>query len=338
VKRPPYSNRGVNSRHDSVRELNNGAIPHCDTPPLNVVITDAGYDWLTVTNAARTDQAETLRQIGDHLLLDADGRGFDVKEMGFHGFKGHMSEGVFFGASDKHVMLRLSGETANLWGFWAIPFARNITRCYLQVTCELDRSVWLAHEGLAAVEALIASGTQRSAGRRINSYGVKELKDGYGKSKGATLYLGSRQSDGYCRLYDKGMEVAVKHGADADGAAPLGIRWRYEVETKRDLARNMANTVHAAPLHEQAQVVGAIVASEFDRRGVAVRYGHVDPLRIKRERKESDDERFFRWLMDQVRPAMEKRTDLDPAMRAKALAALGIGSRNMSEFMRVVNG
>ena len=107
-----------------------------------------------------------------------------------------------------------------------------------------------------------------------------------------TLYIGSRSSDAYGRLYDK--------GAESKAEAYAGC-WRYEVEYKRKPALAKARALWSSP-DTEAAIQGDCYRWFSDRRvlpcfrpGAAVVGGEV-PTEV------ADDERWLAWVRRCVQP------------------------------------
>ncbi|MCO4461207.1 replication initiation factor domain-containing protein [Staphylococcus aureus] len=70
------------------------------------------------------------------------------------------------------------------------------------------------------------------AGSSINGFNLAD-----GKSKGATFYIGSKQSNLYCRFYEKNYEQAFKNNCDVE---EFGLWNRYEIQLRKSYAENCA--------------------------------------------------------------------------------------------------
>lgn len=117
---------------------------------------------------------------------------------------------------------------------------------------------------------------------------------------GETLYIGSRNSEQFGRLYDKG-----KHTGKAD----KGLWYRYEVEYKRSMAKAAARMIRdrIALDHDIGQVLSDLVWNWFNTRDtppIFNRKGQV-PLEVKAEIISTSDERKLAWLTSQVSPSVK---------------------------------
>lgn len=112
---------------------------------------------------------------------------------------------------------------------------------------------------------------------------------------GQTLYVGSRRSEKFGRLYDKGVE---------SGQALPGFRYRWEVEYKKPSSDELARALGAVR-DRQAEVITAMVYEFFHLRGIPPLFpksGHAVGLEA-RTRVTSLD-RKLHWIRSQVRPSI----------------------------------
>lgn len=314
---PPPSNRGVKCSGQS-------------SSSRYGTIGCAGVDWVTCTAPRHGESERFLDQLATALLSYNDSCGNELVEAGAHGYKLVSSQGVSWGVRDSDVMLRLSGELAAEWWAEAVGYAGNVSRLDLQVTVKLREPVPLAQLAARAAKRF-QEGERGTRGRgRVGKPPVLVL----GHGSGDTCYLGSRQSAVFCRLYDKGCES----GNVAAGLCEEGEVWRYEIELHDEAATMAAHELRAA--RERGESVegriAAMVSGEFKRRGVRPRFRCDGVIPIRRERKETDREKFLRWLGEQVRTAIENRAEDDPSFKAEALLALGYHGAAVREHLRVV--
>lgn len=118
---------------------------------------------------------------------------------------------------------------------------------------------------------------------------------------GGTLYVGSRTSDKYGRLYDKGAQIGRKE-------IPERSLWRWEVEYKRRCALQALELVTGEAMDGvgRAQTIRANVLGFFGEHHVWI------PKEIQEDRSSlvrysvrvMDDSKTLAWLSDQVKPAI----------------------------------
>lgn len=210
------------------------------------VVFSSGMDWLTCTAKSGRSSLE-LERVADAEIENQRASGVNVVPQSWLGFEGYKLEGLYFGRRDKDVMLCLSGSMAHDLGPLAIQSATNISRLDLQVTIcsngevlELARNAW----------SQLKSADHPSHRPRSFSFIV-------GHPVGQTLYINSRASDNFARIYDKGVESKL---------CPAGMMWRYEVEFKRKVSKQ--ESLALAPSQQLAADVCDRVHSWLTSRGV----------------------------------------------------------------------
>jgi hypothetical protein len=140
----------------------------------------------------------------------------------WHDSRSDMGEHAIFSGSSLKALHNIGRETPEILRE-AIKSQGKISRLDLAVDI-----VGESFSGQLVKKALEKTGNQGTA----RSYSTVEGHDG-----GFTLYVGSRQSERFVRIYDK----AVQSGeANMDW-------WRYELETKGDVARALANLLAGTP-------------------------------------------------------------------------------------------
>lgn len=154
-----------------------------------------------------------------------------------------------------------------------------------------------------------------------------------GCGDGDTVYVGSRSSALYIRIYDKWRESKLHDD--------WRYAWRFEAEVKEGVgAQYWEGPRNSLP---STAYWAAIVVSMARERGITLPVllpGEMgDPQRIPRG--ETDNEKRLRWLARQVAPTVEKLRasgvsdrliaraltgDDDPAIMARMLADLAAGN------------
>lgn len=113
--------------------------------------------------------------------------------------------------------------------------------------------------------------------------------------RGQTLYVGSRQSEKFGRLYDKGVE---------SGEALAGYRYRWEVEYKKPSSDRVARVLGAVKEY-LAETITAMVFEFFDLRGIPPLFpksGHA--INLTTETHITSLDRKLKWIRSQVRPSI----------------------------------
>jgi DNA relaxase NicK len=133
-------------------------------------------------------------------------------------------------------------------------------------------------------------------------------------NKGETLYIGSRQSERFARLYNK---AAQTHLDD--------VAWfRLEVELKGDTAKTYARVINTQTLLSLGDYVWSTLKSmcECDNPSLSAFSEHTDTVGLPKIERVTDTER---WIIEQVCPAIERFFREHPGSPAydKLIAALG---------------
>lgn len=114
-------------------------------------------------------------------------------------------------------------------------------------------------------------------------------------STGVTLYVGSRESERFLRVYDKAAEMSVP-----------GDWIRIEVEIKGEKARQLGKILAYAMEHQVISIARSLVsahvmfANDIWKRVL----GENEPVKLTASKKERMD--FKNWLANQVAPAIAK--------------------------------
>ncbi len=113
--------------------------------------------------------------------------------------------------------------------------------------------------------------------------------------QGQTLYVGSRRSEKFGRVYDKGVE---------EGGALPGFRYRWEVEYKKPTSDELARALIAVKGRE-ADAITALVYEFFDNRGVSPLFRKLgDSVVLKTSARVTSLDRKLNWIRSQVRPSI----------------------------------
>lgn len=194
---------------------------------------------------------------------------------GYAGFKVgglHYAEGVQGG------IIVLAGSTSNQYYSRVIDICR-ASRIDLAVTITLSRTMALAKMCYAA--------------DRQNNQTKRTLLQG--SDGGDTLYIGSRTSPQFGRLYDKGVQSAT------DAA---GMMWRYEVEYKQAAARAIQKLLRTWPGAIPGLIVSIVWRWYDDREVPPVFLSNEKPPSLLIEQKEPDSTSALWWLRTAVRPCV----------------------------------
>ncbi len=173
----------------------------------------ADIDWFTCTieGDLRTRFAESK---GEAILKEQEVGGFTRTNTNRFGYVGERVDGFFCGRKEKQVLVIGSGDLARAQAPFFLGLATNVTRLDLAVTLRDDdpkRDWTLIAQKEVQRDAKVESGYLKT--HRIE-----------GTPDGRTLYIGSRSSDRYIRIYDKTAESKGTYEPTS---------WRWEIEYKR---------------------------------------------------------------------------------------------------------
>lgn len=242
-------------------------------------IVDAGVDWITLT-CAEPESRDRFREIGVSLLHVQGEMGEKITPSTVLGFEGLKTEGVGYGEMQAMSYLRLSGQMAQ--HYWRQPYdlATNCSRIDLQVTVgDVDQPA-------EQIVVHHAEAVKHHAGwLRPPTIDLR-----LSNRSSPTLYLNTRQSSTFGRVYDKANESKE-------------ARWskclRYEAQFHGKRALFTASRVRSCG----ADPVEAVprVSSFFCMKGLSLPWKFEQQHVPMSARRRSIPTRRLRWLSTQVR-------------------------------------
>lgn len=268
----------------------------------------ADVDYITVT--ARLSQAGEVYNAARDVARDLE-QTFTPKRWRFYGYEGWLYRvgelGHFaYGESMSEIqgcIVQASGVMSSRSWYRFNVAGNRVTRIDLAVD---------------AKPAISEPGIAKECYRWISNHGIKKrayslIENTMG---GETLYVGSRQSDSFGRLYDKGVQ---------SGKGRPGELWRYEIELKAARAKeaymNLLSLTGARGNIDSA--ICSTVYDWFDTRNVPpiFRRNSVLPIGLSIKAQESSEQRKLMWLRTQVSPSVR---ELILSGNREVLDALGI--------------
>lgn len=213
-------------------------------------IVSSAVDWITIT-AVKGNDVDDLYYICQDIVQQWLPNNVLPSKWHFQGYKGKTYGPVRIGSrgEDEAIMI-VSGDLAGKV-YPGVPLNWDaVTRIDLQTTIALGkqdkRCAIRCHERASELTGTLDDG---KLGTLISS------------ATGDSLYIGKRRSSRYLRYYDKSLDYKMED---------TGYAWRYEVEYKRDLAKNIAKTV--AHMKDPYAEIASLVWAEFRRKGVVPSY------------------------------------------------------------------
>jgi hypothetical protein len=249
---------------------------------------DASVDWFTVTLEdglrSRFAEAKAIRIM--KALVDGGSEQSSTNRLGF---VGERVEHFFYGKRGDLLIVIGSGAVAASEASFFLSMASNVSRLDLSVTLrddDIDRD-WTA-----------IAFKQCSMDGRVDS-GLLKTHRIQGTPDGSTLYIGSRSSDRYFRIYDK--------TAESKGDWPERS-WRWEVEYKKPRAG-----IVAARLLQFSGGPGAILdvvkSALADLRVILPYNGSTTGWIPKRPKTLTDTESRLRYTSRVVAPFISRLVD-----------------------------
>jgi DNA relaxase NicK len=248
-------------------------------------------DFLRFTREKRLPKGAFFTPVS-HATAKEIELGYTKQPFRLHDIVGAQIGHVGWGQNDERYLIEFRGDAAHDWYQHYIGWEVSVSRIDLAVT------VWFEDHTpeLASIMYAAAREYWREIGKN-QGYKYPTLIDSEG---GCTLYLGSRTSQRYFRLYDKWAQSEDPR---------FMFAWRFEIELKGELARviwqDIGNGVdiYDIALHEVFGTMEryGIRPSDFED------YGKL--RKIPRHGSPPDILTKLEWLQKQVRPSVEKLKD-----------------------------
>lgn len=250
-----------------------------DTHPTGTNVLQTGVDWITATTPA--DGREwPLLLAADAILAQEERDGHELERARWQGYDLKCCGGAWAGAREDSALVRLSGETAGAHWWHLVRHAKKITRLDLAVTVRpVPADPRLAAKHLRQV---LRWRKGRAQPFKVNYHGTPEGIQ--------TIYLGSRTSATYGRIYDKWAESEEDRWRDS---------WRYEVECKDAVATRLARVLVGEP--DRDWPVRVYVYDWFTKHGCRPWFPRPGgDVHAPSAREATEDDRTMRWWDEQV--------------------------------------
>lgn len=249
-----------------------------------IVNADAGVDWLTCTQIRAGGTAALQEEVRRVVFREVEA-GNDRRTWKGQGYYGERAGGASWGVREDTYLAVLTSDCARDNWQSVSRWATNCSRIDLQVTLLLGKpDIFLFDQLEAHFLALPA--------RRGRVPDICRVRDNKG---GNTIYIGSRTSDKYLRIYDKGVEGKTN--------VP-GELIRFEVEYKRGLAKQCLTWLSA----EQSPTLSIAQKTVAAFKPLLVEFGG-SPLTIvevARAERIPDNKRRLAYLSKCVRPLIDR--------------------------------
>lgn len=246
----------------------------------------AGVDWLTMT-CSSTEARDRLEGLIATIVVEEEELGYRPATWHFKGYRGHNWKSLSYGKRPQDDIVVAKGQLADRL-FWSLSaYARQVSRVDLQVTAMLKNPCPdLALTCYTYLGELVREGAVNVPSNRLIL--------GDARTRGDTLYIGSRKSSQMGRMYDKG----VQEKTDTPG-----YKWRYEVEYKKPLAYRLAKALRESR-DRSFDIIGTVhewfdnryCVPVFDKRGSKIVTEVVARIH--------SDEVTLAWLRSQISPSV----------------------------------
>src|SRR6185295_4809193 len=197
----------------------------------------------------------------------------------FAGYECFRCGGVQFGTRHDSCCVRVSGAFADECWRHLWHLCDKVTRLDLQVTIRTSIPV-------AQAVAVVHRSALRESGKRKDGPRVTLIRSNDG---GCTVYLGSRQSEVFGRVYTKGVESKLEHYAGA---------LRFEVEVKGTICHQLLRKMTAGS--SEVAAIAGYICGFFSKRGVELEIPSINKYTTRVPRRRTDDDRRLEWLQSQV--------------------------------------
>lgn len=248
------------------------------------VLISLGCDYITLT-ADEGDVPSPLHNRATSFFRHEADRGNKIFNWGVSGFRGFKCGGVEIGKKPGRVIVRLVSDVAEMHWRKLVQLSDNITRVDLQATIKSASSVTERIE-LCRETAL----------QHASSNGDKPVVRWTADNRGGyTLYLGSRESNCFARVYDKYAHSGEQHHREC---------YRVEVQFQHKLAKAIAFCLERA--RSPKPLMAQYVSQFFEGRDMMLELPYRDGSNYVVHRSRSDFETNLKWLRDSVSPMVQR--------------------------------
>lgn len=272
-------------------------------PQISGNLKESFVDYITLTSN-HFKSTNLLLNKAQIALQQQKRQGNIISAWGMAGFKGFRAGQLECGQRGHEGLVRLSGSYAAADWFDFYQLADNVTRIDVQATVRTD----------GPVTPLIIREHKRAKRHKTREKQTHAITLWQSDDGGATLYLGSRSSEVYCRIYNKAVESGLDHYEQCA---------RWELEFKGDHAKLCARILTDGGL-VSAHVV-SILNEYLARRGCSLVTSDGSRQPISCSQKRSDMQKTFRWLHDSVSPSIIYWSDR--GYLREIIEALGLSTR-----------
>jgi len=303
--KPPGTNRGVKKSVKVVKAHRLVGKQSSTIDWLTVTTTKmvSGYGWYSYFRDNAAGKVSSTNFFGFDCVRDEDGLVVGQRQ------------------SDGRYIAILQGSRAA--EAWQTMYSKTCNVSRVDLACD----VWL-DESLDVVGKLARKVLNPKYETIFSFRHIAGKAGGEGRpSTGETLYCGSRSSDAYGRVYDKGKQTKT---------AEAGRWFRYEVEYKDNAARQIVEVANKQDSEQLGAWVNTQVYAWFVSRGIKPVFGKltaVKEFRVRAFIRRTTDDKKVAWLRSQVKPTVEYLFEM--GLGERAIDALGLGPVLMDKAERI---
>lgn len=240
---------------------------------------NVGLDYLRATSC-EDGQIEQMFEASRFIMAVEEENGYTFKPGGQLGFYGRRTRHCFFGKREEWAMLQVTGKECRKHNNLLLNNCAHVTRIDLQITVRVEpgqSSNTIMDAKMASIEKKPANGKKWKTKSRDTDNRIE------------TVYIGSRESEWYGRIYDKYEESKSQEYKDCV---------RYEVEIKGEAAQRV--WIQLRSKGNQAMMV-RIVQEWFKMHGVAIDVPDLNGVSYEKPQKEQHrDDKKLAWLARMV--------------------------------------
>lgn len=270
-------------------------------------VVSSGVDYYSGGVSAGSDNRNGSSELAMSILFDLHSQGARLETYRRLGYEGSYCVGAFYGEREQDTLWQFPGGVAHEAFIALAPWQERCSRIDLQVTVRYDdfnpTMVEEQYERFKSKE-------RRETGVKARQYELISNTKG-----GSTLYIGSKASDWYICIYNKGAQSGEEQYKDC---------WRFEVRYKNRYASQVSQGLRKH-ISRLAEATHTHMERLIRRNGMEVRFLvdtslQIDPPKAK---VKSEIYETLTWIEKSVRPAINRLRKL--GVEREAIRALGLG-------------
>jgi hypothetical protein len=279
---------------------------------LHEFLVEPNVDWITLTTRSESRGAFWLDFFHQLSIAKSDEKSlFCKRKWRALGYSGYSIEGMRYGYSETlGYIIIATGDIGNVTWRSLIGPSTRVTRIDLACTVSLG----MEYNNLSSAYYRYVEGLREESKLGGRKYSLIRNLDG-----GQTLYVGSRKSGEFGRVYDKG----------AEAREVPGFRWRYEVEYKKPRSGLVAEALAAVKEKNGGHIVATVHDWFADRMVPPLFSGSEERLRLETHVRLTSHEKKLAWLRKYVRPSVQEL--IASGRRDETLSALGLDGYELKE-------